>query len=80
MPGWVEVLPETRLEDINWIKPKVKVAKSKTITKTFKSSSSDAIYTTKYYPDSGKLHCDCPGTWRTGGNCKHVKQMRDEQR
>tara|TARA_R110002050_G_scaffold206544_1_gene342551 strand:- start:105 stop:539 length:435 start_codon:yes stop_codon:yes gene_type:complete len=79
VPTWVEVLPETRLEDINWIKPKVKVTKSKTIVKINKSSSSDAEYTTKYYPDSGKYHCDCPGTWRTRGNCKHVKQMRNEQ-
>ena len=79
VPTWVEVLPETRLEDINWIKPKVKVTKTKTIVKINKSSSSDAEYTTKYYPDSGKYHCDCPGTWRTRGNCKHVKQMRNEQ-
>ena len=80
MPGWVEVLPETRLEDINWIKPKVKVARSKTIEITTKSSSSDAVYVTKYYPDSGKYYCDCPGTWRTNGNCKHVKQMRNDKK
>jgi hypothetical protein len=24
VPSWQEVLPETRLEDINWIKPKIK--------------------------------------------------------
>ena len=78
IPTWQKVLLETRLEDINWIKPKVKHIKSKTIEKQNKSSSSDAIYSTKYYPDSGKYHCDCPGTWRTRGNCKHVKQMRNE--
>ena len=80
VPTWVEVLPETRLEDINWIKPKVKkVKKSKTIIKTFNSGSSDATYTTKFYPDSGKYFCDCPGSWRSFGNCKHIKQMRNEK-
>ena len=81
VPTWVEVLPETRLEDINWIKPKTKltVNKSKTVIKTFSSGSSDATYTTKFYPDSGKYFCDCPGSWRSLGNCKHIKQMRNEK-
>ena len=79
MPGWQEVVNGTTLNDIIHIKPKVKVARSKTVTKTFNSSSSDAIYTTNYYPDSDKYHCNCPGTWRTGGNCKHIKQMRNDK-
>ena len=79
VPGWKEVIKGTTLNDVIHIKPKVKVSKSKTVIKINKSSSSDAEYTTKYYPDSGKYHCDCPGTWRTRGNCKHVKQMRNEQ-
>ena len=76
VPGWKEVIEGTTLNDITHIKPKVKVTKSETVVKINKSSSSDAEYTTKYYPDSGKYHCDCPGTWRTRGNCKHVKEMR----
>ena len=79
VPTWKEVDLNTTLNDIQWVRPKVKVTKSKTIVKISKSSSSNAEYTTKYYPDSGKYHCDCPGTWRTRGNCKHVKQMRNEQ-
>jgi hypothetical protein len=79
MPGWQEVVNGTTLNDITHIKPKVKVARSKTVTKIFNSSSSDAIYTTNYYPDSDKYHCNCPGTWRTGGNCKHIKQMRNDK-
>jgi hypothetical protein len=79
VPTWKEVDPNTTLNDIHWVRPKVKVTKSETVVKISKSSSSDAEYTTKYYPDSGKYHCDCPGTWRTRGNCKHVKQMRNEQ-
>ena len=79
MPSWQKVDPNTTLKDINWIKPKPKVKRSKTVIRTFNSGSSDAIYTTKYYPDSGKYFCDCPGSWRSRGNCKHVKQMRNEQ-
>jgi hypothetical protein len=79
VPTWKEVDLNTTLNDIQWVRPKVKVTKSKTIVKISKSSSSNAEYTTKYYPDSGKYHCDCPGTWRTRGNCKHVKEMRNEQ-
>ena len=78
MPGWQEVLPETELNDIKWVKPKPKKVeiKKEPIVEVNKSSSSDKTYTTKYYPNSGKYHCDCPGTWRTGGNCKHVKGLR----
>ena len=79
MPSWQKVDPNTTLKDINWVKPKLKVKRSKTVIRTFNSGSSDAVYTTKYYPDSGKYFCDCPGSWRSRGNCKHVKQMRNEQ-
>ena len=68
LPSMEKVHPETTLDDIKNIKPKVKVTRNKTIEQTFNSSSSDTIYTTKYYPDSDKYHCDCPGTWRTRGN------------
>ena len=79
VPTWDEVLPETRLEDINWIKPKIKKGeKSKTITRTHISGSGLGEYTTKFYPDSGKYHCSCPGYWRSSGNCKHVKELRNE--
>ena len=78
MPGWQEVLPETRLEDVNWIKPKPikQPAKQKPVIETNISGSGLGEYTTKYYPESGKFHCSCPGYWRSSGNCKHVKAMR----
>ena len=51
VPTWQEVLPETRLEDINWVKPKVKKqVKKETVIVINKSSSSDKEYTTKYFP------------------------------
>jgi hypothetical protein len=80
MPTWTPVLMETQLSDIDWIKPKKKKSSKKPpIVETNKSSSSSKIYTTTFYPDSEKYYCDCPGTWRTGGNCKHIKKMRNEQ-
>ena len=78
VPTWQEVDPNTTLKDITWIKPKPVAKRSETVIKTFKSSSSDTEYTTKYYPTSGKYFCDCPGSWRSLGNCKHIKQMKNE--
>jgi hypothetical protein len=79
VPGWQEVLPETELNDIKWVKPKPKVVvKQEPIVVTSVSSSSNKTYTTTYYPDSGKFWCDCPGMWRSGGNCKHVKSLREK--
>jgi hypothetical protein len=81
VPTWQEVLPETTLDDINWIKPKIKkILESKIITKVSNSNSGLGKYTTKYYPESGKYHCSCPGYWRSGGNCKHVKEMKINQK
>lgn len=53
VPGFQKVDINTTLNDIQWVRPKVKVTRSKTIEKISKSSSSDAVYTTKHYPDSG---------------------------
>jgi hypothetical protein len=80
VPTWQKVDPNTTLNDINWIKPKkLKKQRAKTIIKTHTSGSGLGDYTTKYYPESDKYHCSCPGYWRSKGNCKHVKQMRDEK-
>jgi len=79
MPTWEEVLPETTLKDINWIKPKIKTKiNSQIITQTHISKSGGGEYTTKYYPNSDKYYCSCPGYWRSKGNCKHIKEMKNE--
>lgn len=80
VPTWQEVDINTTVDDITWIKPKPVITRSETVIKTFKSGSSDTTYTTKYYPTSGKYFCDCPGSWRSLGNCKHIKQMRDDKK
>ena len=75
MPLWKEVVEGTTVEDIEWVKPQPKIKKQPVI-KSFTSGSSDRVYETKYYPESGKYYCSCPGAWRSFGNCKHIKQMK----
>jgi len=78
VPSWQEVLPETRLEDINWIKPKIK-KKAETVVVETPSSKGDKMYKTRFYPDTGNYSCTCPGTWMSNNNCKHIKKLRNEQ-
>ena len=76
LPTWQEVLPETELNDIKWIKPKPKVKQEPIIVMTVSSSDANKTYKTVYYPDSGKFHCNCPGRWRAfDGKCKHIKSL-----
>ena len=75
LPTWEKVHPETTLEDIKLIRPKIK-KRTEPIIETSISSSSDVTYETKYYPDSGKIYCSCPGQWRAKDRrCKHIKAM-----
>ena len=78
MPLWKEVVEGTTINDIEWIKPKPKKKRTEPVIETFTSGSSDSVYTTKYYPDSGNFHCTCPGSWRSRGNCKHIKELRNK--
>ena len=78
MPLWKEVVKGTTIDDIEWIKPKPKKKRTEPVIETFTSGSSDNVYTTKYYPDSGNFHCTCPGSWRSRGNCKHIKELRNK--
>jgi len=76
VPTWQEVLPETELSDINWIKPKPKVKQEPIIETHTSSSNANKTYKTAYYPESGKFYCDCPGRWRAFDNrCKHIKSL-----
>ena len=80
MPGWIPVVMETELSDIEWVKPKLKTkAKSKVVKHTFMSSKGDKEYTTKEYiqeDGSVKYSCTCPGVWRSKERkCKHIKSL-----
>ena len=79
VPSWEEVLPQTRLQDINWIKPKIK--RAEVFEHKFKSSSNDKVYTTKEHVSvdgSRKYTCNCPGSWMAkdkSKGCKHQQQL-----
>tara|TARA_R110000803_G_scaffold37781_4_gene81571 strand:- start:29379 stop:29828 length:450 start_codon:yes stop_codon:yes gene_type:complete len=79
VPGWKEVHLNTTLNDINWVKPKIKkIDKFKSKTWKFDSSSSNAVYTVTQV-DSVTLKCSCPGFFRAKDRnlgCKHVQKIR----
>lgn len=82
IPSWIEVLPETTLDDIEWVRPTPKKIQSKeqpTIFK-FKSSSSDSEYIVRQI--GTVLKCSCPGFWRAKDKnigCKHMQEVRKKQ-
>ena len=79
MPLWKEVVEGTTVNDIEWIKPKLK-RKAETIVVETPSSKGDVIYKTRFYPDSGNYTCNCPGTWRAKDRkCKHIIKLQNEQ-
>jgi len=77
LPTWQEVLPETELKDIKWIKPKPK--RAEVIEHKFKSSCGKKTYTTKKYiatDNSVKYSCNCFGAIRAkDGRCRHIKEI-----
>jgi len=79
-PDWIEVLPETTMFDIKPFEEENR-GRPKKVERNdewkFESSSSDVVYTVRQVGVTYK--CNCPGFWRSRGNCKHVKQVRDGQ-
>lgn len=76
-----KVLPETTLEDVNWIKPKLKTEIKTTFE--FKSKSSNDVYTVtkSEIGDKITLRCDCRGFFMAKDRklgCKHVQEVRNK--
>lgn len=73
VPGWIKVHPETTRADINWIREELKHIETEVFT--FVSSSMPGI---KYKTSKtgNRITCTCQGYYRSGGNCKHVKEVR----
>lgn len=71
VPMWIEVHPETTYDDVVHIKPKMK----KEIEHT---QGSMGTYKTTYNPNKNTYKCTCMGFWRSKGNCKHVKALREK--
>jgi len=71
VPMWIEVHPETTYDDVKWIRPKAK----KEIEHI---QGSMGIYKTTYDPNKNTYKCTCMGFWRSKGNCKHVKALKEK--
>lgn len=71
IPKWTEVHPDTTYDDIVWIQPKQK----KVIEHI---EGSVGTYKTTYDPNKNTYKCTCMGFWKSKGNCKHVKALREK--
>ena len=80
VPGWQEVLPETTLNDIEWIKPEVKKVEPEKNEWLFESSS-DPGHFYKVRQTGIKFTCNCPGVWRSKDRrCKHIKEVESKNK
>ena len=84
MPAGIECHPETTLGDIVEIATQEQIEKSQIElpkkeekrTWKFESASGGGTYiVTETKP--GVFKCQCPGFFRSKGNCKHVKEVRE---
>lgn len=75
-PTWMEVHPETTLDDIVVDKKPFQELFVEPKTWKFKSSSSDKEYTVKYNA-KGMLSCDCWG-YIAHRKCKHIREVSKE--
>jgi hypothetical protein len=73
IPMWIEVHPDTTYNDVKWIKPK-----QKKIIEYIEGSMGK--YKTTYDPNKKTYKCTCMGFWRSKGNCKHVKSLRENNK
>lgn len=75
-PSWIEVHPETTLDDIVVEKKPFEELFVEEKTWKFTSSSSSKEYTVRYNKH-GNLSCDC---WGYIGHkkCKHIKEVKNE--
>jgi hypothetical protein len=71
VPMWVEVHPDTTYDDVKWIKPK-----EKKVIEHIQGSMGE--YKTTYDPNKNVYKCTCMGFWRSKGNCKHVKALKEK--
>jgi hypothetical protein len=71
VPMWIEVHPETTYNDVVHIRPK-----QKKIIEHIQGSMGE--YKTTYNPNKNTYHCSCLGYWRSKGNCKHVRALKEK--
>jgi len=73
VPSWLDVHPETTLDDIEVEKKPFEELFVEPEKWTFKSSSSDKEYTVRRNKN-GNLSCDCWG-YIAHKRCKHIKEV-----
>ena len=83
VPGWQKVIPETTLNDIEWIKPEPKVVQQQNVSPTneeykFESKSEPgSFYVVRVVGD--KVKCNCAGQYRAKDRqCKHMKEVKQK--
>ena len=77
-PTWQKVLPETTLEDINWVKPKPKKVSVEKQEFQFESKS-DPGHFYKVTVKDNKVDCTCSGKWRAKDRqCCHMKDVKKQ--
>lgn len=74
-PSWIEVHPETTLDDIVVEKKAFEELFIENKSWKFTSSSSDKEYTVKQGKNG--LHCDCWG-YIAHKKCKHIKEVKEK--
>jgi len=73
VPGWIKVHPEATRNDINWIQEKIEPVEAEVFMFVSSSMPGMKYKTTKI---GTRITCTCQGYYRSGGNCKHVKEVR----
>ena len=77
-PTWQKVLPETTLEDINWVKPKPKKVSVEKQEFQFESKS-DPGHFYKVIVKDNKVDCTCSGKWSVKDRqCRHMKDVKKQ--
>lgn len=71
---WLEVPEGTTLKDIKWKRPKIEVFRPEVREETFKSKSSDKVYTASVSTD-GSASCNCYG-FQYRRKCCHVTELK----
>ena len=78
IPTWQEVLPETTLNDIKWVKPKPKKVKVEVKKYQFESKS-DPGHFYNVTVKNNKVDCTCSGKWRAKDRqCRHIKEIKKQ--
>ena len=79
VPTWQEVLPETTLADVEWVKPEKPVEKVEQKEWLFESKSDPGHFYKVTQVSEFKVKCNCTGQYRAKDRkCRHMKEVMKE--